>query len=666
VEGIKMTRKISLVLTLIILCFATLSAPLPAPVYAQTETDWIETAHGIDGGWVKVLAIHPGDSNILYAGTRHGIYKTYDAASTWQPVNQGFPRYQVQTIKVDPVNPSRVYVATIENGVYISENDGESWQAKNEGLEDLQIYSLAIDPNVPAILFAGAESGIFKSEDFGETWAKVHSSSAICQIVFNPLDSSIVFAAACKYGSLYKSVDGGLNWEYTSIQRLSGVHTFAVDPTDPDRFYLVGEGRAVRTMDGGETFINFPYLQDGGYTFSLDPQNPAVLYLFRENKLHISQNYGEDWESYVMDPPFRSQFLLIDPNDNQVMYLACPREGIQKSIDSGQTWFDAHKNITAHEVTALAFDRSRLDWAYAGTSNGILYKSEDGGAHWQLLTDQFKYRSVVSLATSGGETPSIYLGTASSTDNYRNGATKIHKSEDFGETWIEITPELIYAPVKVMDIVINPDKASWVYMATENGVFKSMFSGKWWVYYELAEFYYSQYFTRVAIDPVNTNIVYTTGINCELFKSEEDGRNFKRIAEGLFFGSGYYADIVIDPVDPDILYFLADSKVFKSGDGGETWRAFIGEGHLSYALKLHYDPGTETLYIFERGGRVFSISANGDNFQNITSNLPVQSPYCLVDNPHAAGSVFVCSTASLYKTQGIELEHKIHVPLVLN
>lgn len=128
-----------------------------AAIYKTTNSgnNWYRlSATGLTG-YVYHLAIDPVNTDILYAGTSSGVYRSTDTGTTWS--STGFSNGQVNAVLLDPADHSNIYAGTNYNGVYKSTNAGSSWSQINDGLLELSINRLGINPE--NYLFAGTSEG---------------------------------------------------------------------------------------------------------------------------------------------------------------------------------------------------------------------------------------------------------------------------------------------------------------------------------------------------------------------------------------------------------------------------------------------------------------------------------------------------------------------------
>jgi BNR/Asp-box repeat. len=212
-------------------------------------------------GRISDFAVNPENHSEIYVGVSAGnIWKTTNNGTTWTPVFDKYGAYSIGCLKMDPSNPSVIWVGTGENnhqrqigygdGVYKSEDGGASW--KNMGLkESRQIGMIAIDPRNTDIVYVAAEGsiwgpggdrGLYKTADGGKTWNKsldISENTGVNNVVLDPRNPDIIYATSeqrrrhvfTKIGggpesAVYKSKDAGKTWDKimngTSCSRYRG------------------------------------------------------------------------------------------------------------------------------------------------------------------------------------------------------------------------------------------------------------------------------------------------------------------------------------------------------------------------------------------------------------------------------------------------------------
>ena len=185
--------------------------------------EWEERMAGMKEVHIVVsIAIHPRDPRVLYAGTTGGIYRSDNAAMGWKKINNGLIPEQelmagmalgVNAIAFDVVSSDIVYAGTTK-GLFRTDTRGERWERIGQALPDLFVSSILIDPIEPKTLYIGGPSGVWKSQDSGQTWAAINNglgSLNIRTLAMSPRDPHILYVGTNGSG-LYRSTDAGATW----------------------------------------------------------------------------------------------------------------------------------------------------------------------------------------------------------------------------------------------------------------------------------------------------------------------------------------------------------------------------------------------------------------------------------------------------------------------
>lgn len=185
--------------------------------------DWNERMKGMKEVHIVVtIALDPKRPNILYAGTTGGAYRSMDGGDMWKKVNNGLIPPEildasmalgVNTLVIDPVSTDIIYAGTTK-GLFKSTNGAESWTRIGQSMGDQYVSSLVIDPTNPKTVYAGGRAGIQKSTDGGETWQPMNEGLEtlnIRVIAMSLLDSQILLAGTNGSG-LYRSTNRARTW----------------------------------------------------------------------------------------------------------------------------------------------------------------------------------------------------------------------------------------------------------------------------------------------------------------------------------------------------------------------------------------------------------------------------------------------------------------------
>lgn len=447
-----------------------------------------------------VLVINPDNPQILYVGNNSwtpdpGVYKTIDGGERWswssredgdnQNVELGWIDYgaAIKTLAIDPAKPARLYFGTstdlvkTENGgtdwtqTYTHKN-GESWQGT--GLETTCVQDIAIDPDDSSIIYAGYwDMGFLKSIDGGVSFKRTSADVKVgdeeygantFSIVVDPATPSDIYATFGWWeenkGGVWKSSDRGESW----VAARNGlpnatIWSIAMDTKSLENartLYAASYNNGIyKTTDGGQNWIavNNGLGVDGNLQVRkilVDPGDSSVLYAGIEAKEYTinqtdytvqggifkSVDAGENWSRIDSSLPQLSVWdIVVDPGDSQTLYTAVSSVfdhsqgeefygGVFKSSDGGATWqrmsngFGSSENL---DVAALAISPSNghqtlyaatTDAPYHDNSSGRgIFKTIDGGAHWKAINQGLSVLIAGSLTIDSSSQAVLYAGS---------------------------------------------------------------------------------------------------------------------------------------------------------------------------------------------------------------------------------------------------------------
>jgi photosystem II stability/assembly factor-like uncharacterized protein len=217
---------------------------------------WESKNNGIQYPWGMQLAMDPNDSQILYACSQLGFFKTVDGADSWAALP--IPYTEDTLVVTDPIVSDIVYAApTAVWGLLKSTDGGLNWRVVDQGLTVIPPTALAIDGSNPSTLYAGTwRGGIHKSTNGAASWVNLGMRDLIVyQLVVSPTDANRVLAASDL--GVYESDDGGNTWFALTPQQPETTLFLcvALDPKD-DLHLLAGTNRngLWETFDGGATW----------------------------------------------------------------------------------------------------------------------------------------------------------------------------------------------------------------------------------------------------------------------------------------------------------------------------------------------------------------------------------------------------------------------------
>jgi len=203
----------------------TLYAATTVGVFRSTDggQSWSERMNGMNEiNFIVALAVDPTHHNIVYAGTSGGVYRSFDGAENWVKVNKGLVpddaklasmALGVNRLVIDPSNTDLVYAGTTK-GLFKTSDKGEHWSKIATGLDDPYISSLVLNPQNTSSLYLGTSQGMYKSQDGGKTWVAKNEGLEnlnIRVLAMNPNDSNLLYCGTNGSG-LYKSINGANSW----------------------------------------------------------------------------------------------------------------------------------------------------------------------------------------------------------------------------------------------------------------------------------------------------------------------------------------------------------------------------------------------------------------------------------------------------------------------
>lgn len=447
--------------------------------------------------------------------------------------------------------------------------------------------------------FAFSAPALSENSEPGPSWRNLGPGGGgwIQSICASPHDRDELFVG-CDVGGFYHSIDGGLTYQISN----EGMEDYWVEcivphPTDPDTIYLGNQGGVYKSVDHGKSWRwlreGFPPVSDSRWTapigaLVIDRKNPDTLYAgigrprvreFGKGEIYKTTDGGESWA--VINKPgslpedARINDLAIHPENSDHLFMSC-QYGFYQSRDGGVNWKTTVAGLPHSHARRIAICRSQPDVIYLTLHaeafkepwQGGVYKSTDGGNHWQPCLEglaqrvskpgesrhkTFNYDQIVVHPDNPGI---AYVGG----DGWGN--SKIYKTSDGGASWQNIT---------------NIVDRGWI---TFNGPSVKCLS----------------------MSPLDPDVIYW-GSSMHVFKTTDGGTTWNQrygelLEDGRIRGSGLEVtcllDVFVHPADPKCLYFgYADIGLLVSEDGGETFRRGvegIRNGINQGPMSMAFDP----------------------------------------------------------------------------
>jgi len=394
-------------------------------VWLPAENAW--TVVGPAGGDARALAAFPGEPKHLLLGTTNSwLYESMDEGGSWHRLaklgsDDGFV---LDSVVVDSADPATIYVGawnnSVDGGLWISHDRGKSW-TEPVRLKGQPVHALAQAPSDSHILYAGTLEGVFRSSDGGATWTQIsppdsHEIHEIESLAVDPGNADTVYAGT--WHLPWKTSDGGKTWRNIKQGLIvdSDVFSIIVDPEHPHTVYLSACSGIYKSENAGILFRKIQGIPtEARRTRSLmqDPEKREVVYAGTTEGLYKTVNAGKTFER-MTDADVVVNAVYVDPGDSNRVLLATDRSGVLTSQDGGAAFTPSNQGISERKVAAVLVDRDNPELLYAGVVNdkkyGGVFRSSDGGAHWEQLGTGLDGRDVFSLAET--EDGRVVAGTS--------------------------------------------------------------------------------------------------------------------------------------------------------------------------------------------------------------------------------------------------------------
>ena len=440
----------------------------------------------------------------VYGGISCGIYRSYNGGNDWTELTNGLPSPSINVgrigISVSPSNPAVLYSIYADktgyfDGVYKSSNHGDSWTRTNDGSMS-NFYSsygwwfgrLRVDPVNPDIVYA-IGFDLFKTSNGGSSWSNIGYAVHVDQhdIYAHPMNHNFVVLG--NDGGVYTSQNGGSTWTHIENMPIMQFYTSEIDQQHPERLYGGAQDNGTnRTLTGNIDDWTSIYGGDG-FVVKVNPENNQYIYAeYQYGGLGRSTNGGASFQGATNGINSSDRFnwmspLTFNPANPAILYFGSNK--LYKSTNHAASWTAispdltngaGQYNQTYGTTTTIAVSPINQDIIYVGTDDGNVWVTQSNGSFWTKISENLPERWVTRVAADPYNEATAYV--TFSGYRYDEYLPHIFRTDDFGQTWTDISGDLPEAPIN--DIIVDPTIDSALYIATDVGVFVSWNLGQNW------------------------------------------------------------------------------------------------------------------------------------------------------------------------------------------
>jgi photosystem II stability/assembly factor-like uncharacterized protein len=603
---------------------------------------------------IGTVTLDPKNPSTIWVGTGEnnsqrsvnwgdGIYRSDDSGRSWR--NLGLKDSQhIARIVIDPRDSNVVYVASQgplwspggDRGVFKTADGGKTWKNVLTISENTGVTDIAIDPSNPDRLLAasyqrrrhqwtlidgGPESAIYKSDDAGITWKRIRAGLppgdlGRIGLSFSPAQARLVYAkieAGNNQSAFYRSTDSGESWERRAAFEGTPMYygQIVADPKNPEKFYAADTNFRV-SDDGGRTIrvLGDRNKHVDSHTIWVDPRDTDHIFVGCDGGIYESYDGGQFWQ-------FKANLPTLQFYDVDIDY-AKPFYNVYGGTQDNFSWGGptATRNLNGimnsdwYVTTGGDGFVSRVDPADADT----VYAESQGGG---LVRYNRKTGSRINIKPieAKGEPPLRWNWDAPLIVSPHNhlrlyfGANKLFRSDDRGNTWKAISPDLTRQldrnALPVMDKIWGPDAVAknastafygnisaisesakrdgLLFVGTDDGVIQVHDDeGAAWRKADLSALPEHIYVQRILASQHDENVAYAALDNHQngdfkpyLMKTVDRGKTWTNISAGLP-QNGPVMSIAEDFVNPKLLFAGTEYGLYFSIDGGDKWTRLRG------------------------------------------------------------------------------------------
>ena len=599
---------------------------------------------------IGCVSLDPSNPSVVWVGSGEnnnqrsvaygdGVYKSEDGGKTWK--NMGLKNSEhISEVIVHPNDPNIIYVGAYgpvwseggDRGVYKSTDGGVTWTCVKSVSAYTGCNDLVMDPRNPNVLYAafhqrmrkvftyiggGPESALYKSIDGGATWKKLEGGLPGGEVgriglAISPVNPNVLYTvveAKEDKGGVYRSTDQGASWEKRSSVFTSGNYyqEITCDPSDVDRIFITDTYYKV-SHDGGKTVTNLGELNKhiDNHCIWIDPKDGNHLLVGCDGGIYESWDFAKTWD-FKSNLPV-TQFYKVSTDNAYPFYSV--HGGTQDNLSLGGPSRTTSANGIVNSdwyVTSIGdgfetqVDQSNPDIIYAQSQYGGLNRFDRKNGEYLTIKpvekegeEAYRWNWDAPLLISQHSNTRLYFG-----------ANKVFRTDDRGDSWTAISPDLSRKidrnKIEVMGRVWSVDAiakngstdiygqttsiaeskfdSNMLWVGTDDGLIHLTTNGgtSWTKFDNLPGVPAQSYVHQIIASLHDKSTAYVCfnhhrygDFKPYVLKTSDAGKTWKPIQSNLPVRGSVYT-IAEDHVDPNLLFVGTEFGVFFSNTGGQSW-----------------------------------------------------------------------------------------------
>lgn len=605
-------------------------------------------------GGIGAIAVAPSNPNSIYVGTGEasvrnhstsrgdGVYGSKDDGRTW--VHMGLEKTEhIAGIAVNPQNDKVVYVAaqgspwvpSPDRGVYRSRDGGKTWQRVLFVNNTSGAHSVSIDPKNPDVLYVsmwdsrrlpwtlrsgGPGSGIWKSVDGGDHWQKMTDGlpklMGISSVSVSAADPNWVYAMIeAEHGGVFRSTDSGQHWE--RVNNNHGLRTrawyytiIAADPVDRGTVYVLGDGGVIgKSTDGGKELKPMRVPHGDNHALWINPDNNKIMVEGNDGGGTVTLDGGISWSDENNQPTGQFYRVFVDNSIPYRLYGSQQDAGTASvpSRSSNAAGIGAADEYTVGggESGHISMNLEHPDSIYAASMLGEVTRYDQRTKQVRDITPypywtgfrvakdvKYRFNWTMPVLASQFDPNTVYVGSQ-----------YVLESNDKGETWHEMSPDLTennkdhqgpdMGPLSIggggysnydtiVSLAESPSDRNTLWAGSDDGmVHVTRDGGKHWADVTPPDVKKSHAYVRsIDISRRSEGTVYVAANRYRfgdfrpmIFVTHNFGKSWASIVHGIP-DNEYVGVVREDPIKAGLIYAGTDRGMYVSFDDGGSWQSF--------------------------------------------------------------------------------------------